>query len=131
MIQNSCFYTATSMAMPVEIGTTKRVTITRMNSEISVYINGKFVHKFAKISKIANPIRAGGSWILGQEQDQKEGGFQKNQRFTGKICDFQMWDYGMNEDSLKKLFLNDGSVAPGNVFDSPPAYAFKKKNGAM
>ena len=129
-IRNSQFYDATSTPMPLEIGTTKRVTITRMNSKISVYVNGKFV-KIPKIPKIANPIRPGGSWILGQEQDQEGGGFQKHQRFTGKICDFQMWDYGMNQKSLKKLFLHDGSVAPGNIFDSPPTYVFKKKNGAM
>ena len=53
------------------------------------------------------PIRSGGSWILGQEQDAIEGKFDKNQRFIGKICDFQMWNYGMNPESLKKLFLND------------------------
>jgi len=130
IINSKQFYNPTVMpkGLPLEIGTAERVTITRMNSEISVYVNGKFVLK----NKVAvSPIRPGGSWVLGQEQDDKEAKFDKKQRFIGSICDFQMWDYGMKEDSLKKLFQNDGSVAPGNVFDSPPAYAFKKKNGAM
>merc|ERR1739838_203916 len=123
----SKYYYNNKAYFPAEIKTTQRVTVTRINSEISVYANGKFVHK----QKVSTPIRAGGSWILGQEQDALEGKFDKTQRFIGEICDFQMWNYGMNQDSLKKLFLNDGSVIPGNVFDSPPSYAFKKKNGAM
>ena len=114
-------------AFPLSIKTSQRITVTRIKSEISVYANGKFIEK----KNMATPIRSGGSWILGQEQDTIEGKFDKTQRFIGKICDFQMWSYGMNPDSLKKLFQNDGSVKPGNFFNSPPSYAFKKKNGAM
>ena len=127
IINGKKIYIPEDKVVPLEIGTTERVTITRVNSETSVYINGIFVHK----KKITDPIRSGGSWILGQEQDKKEGKFDKNQRFIGKVCDFQLWNYGMNQDSLNKLFLHDGSVAPGNVFNSPPSYAFKKNNGAM
>jgi hypothetical protein len=75
----------------------------------------------------------GGSWVLGQDQDDGwrksvEKTFDKNQRFIGKICDFQIWNYGMNQDSLKKLFLNNGVA--GNIFNSPPTYALEFKNGA-
>jgi len=107
---------------PLKIKSSQRVTVTRSKSEISVYANGKFVGK----KNLATPIRPGGSWVLGQEQDSKEGKFDKTQRFIGNICDFQMWNYGMNPKSLKKLFRNDGSVAPGNYFN-----VFQKKNGAM
>jgi len=107
---------------PLKIKSSQRITVTRIKSEVSVYANGKFVGK----KTVATPIRPGGSWVLGQEQDAKEGKFDKTQRFIGKICDFQMWNYGMNPNSLKKLFKNDGSVAPGNYFN-----AFQKRNGAM
>merc|ERR1712142_1012763 len=108
--------------LPLKIKSSQRITVTRIKSEVSVYANGKFVGK----KTVATPIRPGGSWVLGQEQDAKEGKFDKTQRFIGKICDFQMWNYGMNPNSLKKLFKNDGSVAPGNYFN-----AFQKRNGAM
>jgi len=118
--------------IPLDIGTTERVTITRINSEVSLYSNGKIITK----KNIATPIEAGGSWVLGQDQDEGwrksvEKTFDKNQRFIGKICNFQIWDYGMNQDSLKKLFLKDGSLNAGNVFDSPSSYAFELKNGAL
>ena len=77
------------------------------------------------------PIKAGGSWVLGQEQDLVEGGFDRSQRFIGKICDFQIWDYGMNQDSMTKLFLNNGQVNAGNIFNSPPSYALEFRNGAL
>ena len=126
IISAKSFYTNKAY-FPRVIKTTQRVTVTRIGSEVSVYANGKFVQKL----KMSTPIRSGGSWILGQEQDAIEGKFDKNQRFIGKICDFQMWNYGMNPESLKKLFLNDGSIKAGNVFNSPPSYSLEKKNGAI
>ena len=74
---------------------------------------------------------------VGQEQDRINGqnahpnSFETGERFIGEICNFQLWNYGMSEESLKKLFLNDGSMQTGNVFDSPPSYTFEKKHGAI
>ena len=127
LINSKYFYNKKTDYLPLDIKTLQRVTVTRIDSKIYVYANDKLVHS----QEMLTPIRAGGTWILGQEQDKQEGKFDKTQRFIGKICDFQMWNYGMNQDSLKKLFLQDDSVAPGNVFNNPPSYAFTKKNGAM
>ena len=54
------------------VNTTERFTITRLNSQISVYINE---HRISA-EKSMQSIKAGGVWILGQEQDSLGGGFE-------------------------------------------------------
>ena len=121
------WFGVSSFDFPLEVNTTNRFTLTRVNSKISVYANQKLVLETTS----AQSVRTGGVWLLGQDQDEVEGGFDIEDRFVGKICNIQMWNYGMNQESLDKLFLNDGSMAPGNFFDSPPSYAFERKNGAI
>ena len=121
------WYGTANYDFPREINTTNRFTLTRVNSKISVYSNQNLVLETTS----PQSVRTGGVWLLGQDQDSVEGGFEIDDRFVGKICNFQMWNYGMNRESLGKLFRNDGSMARGNFFDSPPSYAFERKNGAM
>ena len=46
----------------------------------------------------------------------------EKQQFFEKICDFQMWDKGLDEGEIERLFSNDNLTQAGNVFDSPPKY---------
>ena len=118
---------------PLDIETAHSVTIVRVNDEISIYADGELL----ETSIMTDTIGTGGVWIIGQEQDgingqnTEEEWFEAQERFIGKICDFQMWNYGLDEESLEILFLNDGSMETGNVFDSPPSYTFEKINGAI
>ena len=122
-------YQFTNYQFPTGINNTERITITKVNSKIFVYVNGVLVNQTT--SSAAGSIKKGGVWILSQEQDCMEGCFEESQRFIGKICNFQMWNYGMNQSSTDKLFLNDGLMDPGNIFDNPPSYTFEEKHGAF
>ena len=53
----------------------------------------------------------------------------EKQQFFEKICDFQMWDKGLDEGEIEKLFSNKNQLEAGNIFDSPPTYEFEKKYG--
>merc|ERR1711990_1083846 len=76
-------------------------------------------------SEAKKSLTPGGIFILGQEQDRLEGGFVKQQRFIGEVCNFQMWDSVVD---TAKLYAE--KLKPGNVFDSPITYRYELKNGA-
>ena len=91
-----------------------------------LYIDGKESARGNKKGK----LRAGGSFILGQEQDAVEGRFDKNQRFIGDLCHLQMWDRVLSATELEALFKGQ-AVPPGNVFDYPPTYTYELRGGAI
>ena len=72
-------------------------------------------------------VPMGGSWVLGQQQDEFEGGFDVEDRVKGKICNFQMWDFKLSKEQLGLLFASDISVQ-GNLFNSPPTYQYSYEN---
>ena len=106
----------------------ERITVVKRANIVSLYVSGQL--KLSKSLTTDTEFDTNGFWVLGQEQDQKEGGgFDKTQQFFGKICDFQMWDKGLDEGEIEKLFSNKNQVEAGNIFDSPPTYEFEKKYG--
>ena len=108
------------------VGVPVRVTITGNMQGYFTYFDGEFYQKQDSGRKI--PL--GGSWVLGQFQRTVEGGFVQNERFEGFVCDFQMWDFKMNEDQLKVLFSQDMKLK-GNLFNSPPTYKKDLRHGAL
>jgi hypothetical protein len=65
------------------------------NSGVTVlYIDGKE----SKRGKLRGQLQAGGSLILGQEQDNVGGGFAQSQRFIGDLCNPQMWDHAFSDE---------------------------------
>ncbi|XP_077453909.1 neuronal pentraxin-2 [Stigmatopora argus] len=49
------------------------------------------------------PIRAGGVFILGQEQDTLGGRFDATQSFVGELADVQMWSSVLNAVDIQRL----------------------------
>merc|ERR1719334_2205730 len=82
------------------------------------------------------PVAQGASWVLGmgRELDGKPGTakkFDKNQKFIGDICEFQMWNRGFFDDSAaKRFFKNPYSIGRPTLFDYPISYRYTLKNGA-
>ncbi|XP_057690044.1 neuronal pentraxin-1 [Corythoichthys intestinalis] len=50
-----------------------------------------------------HPIRAGGVFILGQEQDTLGGRFDATQSFVGELADVQMWSSVLNAADIQSL----------------------------
>ncbi|XP_078685000.1 uncharacterized protein LOC144918280 isoform X2 [Branchiostoma floridae x Branchiostoma belcheri] len=42
--------------------------------------------------KVGGRVRRGGTWILGQDQDEVGGGFNAKQAFTGELSEVNLWD---------------------------------------
>ena len=107
------------------VGIATRMTVTVGGNELKIYIDTKL-----RLTKIISfqATATDGYWLIGQDQDKFGGGFNEDQRFVGKVCNLRMWSSYKSMSWLKRLFQNDASVEPADVFDSPPTYAFKKVN---
>ncbi|XP_077577223.1 neuronal pentraxin-2 isoform X2 [Stigmatopora nigra] len=60
------------------------------------------------------PIRAGGVFILGQEQDTLGGRFDATQSFVGELADVQMWSSVLNAVDIQRL-ASCGGLLTGDV----------------
>ncbi|XP_064111120.1 uncharacterized protein LOC135218617 [Macrobrachium nipponense] len=62
------------------------------------------------------PYRGGGSLILGQDQDEVEGLFQREQAFTGEVAKIGMWTHPVSRGDLVKMTTMkepyEGSIIP-------------------
>ena len=48
-------------------------------------------------------IQAGGSLVLGQEQDSTGGNFDQNQSFQGSLTNVNVWSHVLPESTIKEL----------------------------
>ncbi|XP_043943542.1 neuronal pentraxin-1-like [Protopterus annectens] len=61
-----------------------------------------------------HPVKPGGMFILGQEQDAFGGRFDATQAFVGEIADFNMWDRVLSEGEIYDLSTCSGHMT-GNL----------------
>merc|ERR1711937_248766 len=54
--------------------------------------------------KAGASIRAGGTLVLGQDQDNVGGGFDASQSYQGDIYDLNLWEYALSEDEVSFLY---------------------------
>ena len=54
------------------------------------------------------------AFIIGQEQDQIKGGYQRTQVFTGDIAEMNIWDYHLSQESIQTM-AKCKTVLRGNV----------------
>ena len=101
-------------------------TIAGDSEGFSVFIDKKFINEQKNDWKM---VPLNGSWVLGQQQEVFEGGFENKDRVKGHLCDFQMWDFKMSKEQLELLFSKEVSLK-GNFFDSPPTYDYQLRNQA-
>ncbi|XP_078093838.1 C-reactive protein-like isoform X3 [Mustelus asterias] len=90
------------------------VTWESENGLITFWVNGE--RSLYKVGSRGGIVRAGGSVILGQEQDSVGGGFDINQSFVGEITDVNMWDHVLSANEIKAI-SQDCQSAEGNIID--------------
>ena len=107
-----------------------RYTLTRKGRTMRMYWDGKLHYENNRVHRRSVP--RGTYWLLGQDQDRKGGGFDSSQRFIGKMCNFQMWDVGLNKNQMTDFFKNPkkSSIGKPKLFDNPPSYEYELKDGA-
>jgi len=111
----------------VSVNVYHRVTFTLKDTRIRVYLDGVLITE-KKVRPRA--LTSGGTWVLGQDQDAVGGEFDVEQRLIGKICNFRMWNFGMDEQEIPSFFDNPSLSQARTIFDNPPTYRYEKMNGA-
>ena len=85
-----------------------------VNGEWKLYKDGK-MEKTGTGLKKGHVIQAGGSLVLGQEQDSTGGKFQESQSFQGSLTNVNVWSYVLPESTIKE-FSGSCSAGEGNVY---------------
>ena len=109
-----------------EINKETRLTISGDHESFSALVNGEIVN--SNVSDWRS-ITIGGTWVLGQQQDYEDGGFDDPDMLKGKVCGFQIWDFKMTKEQLK-ILLSSKSSLKGNIFDSPASYQYELRGNA-
>ncbi|XP_067142620.1 C-reactive protein 1.1-like [Centruroides vittatus] len=88
------------------------------NGHLKVYTNGEQCfttsHSEGIIGK-GGYIHGGGIFVLGQDQDALDGGYDANQSWHGDIVDLHIWDEVLTEEQIVKTGLCDHKHKEGNV----------------
>ncbi|VAX04078.1 Alkaline phosphatase [hydrothermal vent metagenome] len=96
------------------------------SGEISVYVDGDLAD--TATAQAGNPIQAGGTLTLGQEQDSVGGSFASNQEFSGTIAEVQIFNE-VREAALIKTDAETSGVAAGDS-SLVHAYDFRNSDGS-
>ncbi|XP_060708553.1 mucosal pentraxin-like [Hemiscyllium ocellatum] len=90
------------------------VTWDSLTGLITFWING--ARSLRKVGHQGGVVAGGGMVILGQEQDQEGGGFDRQQSFVGELTDVNLWDHVLSPTDIK--VLNRGChLAGGNIIN--------------
>nr|AFM89707.1 pentraxin [Callorhinchus milii] len=80
----------------------------------ALWVNG--TRSVRKKYQTGRTLEAGGVIILGQDQDNVQGGFQKKECFIGEMTDIHLWDYILVPSEIRQRSRK--SINPrGNVID--------------
>ena len=58
---------------------------------------------------------AGGTWVVGQDQDSVGGGFDANQMLLGEIADVNIWDKELSYPDIQEFSKSCQCKLRGNV----------------
>ena len=81
-----------------------------------LYKDGQFTGQETNHATKSYALKAGGSLVLGQEQDFVGGGFDRNQTLHGRLASVNMWDKVLSESDIAAQYTNC-SVPHGSVFN--------------
>ncbi|XP_063680157.1 serum amyloid P-component-like [Bolinopsis microptera] len=70
-----------------------------------ININGKAV--ITAVVKKGKALTAGGTFVIGQEQDRVGGGFDSTQTYIGNLYNINMWDRALTQAEIASMF-NEG-----------------------
>ena len=102
--------------MPVNDGAWHHICVTWENTQGSwnLYKDGA-VFDYGRGLLIGHEIIGGGVLVLGQEQDELEGGFVVKQSFIGSLTAVEVWDHVISPDDISRMSKACKSSIKGNV----------------
>ena len=80
---------------------------------LQVYKDSKLVYETSGV-RSGQQLRAGGMWVIGQDQDVVGGGFQKRDAFKGTLTGVNVWDRVLCPDEIERVAKDCGSLIQGN-----------------
>ncbi|MGB7329407.1 MAG: LamG-like jellyroll fold domain-containing protein, partial [Rubripirellula sp.] len=87
------------------------------NGDVAIYLDGQLVHSATNLSP-SQTIDAGGTLVIGQEQDSLQGGFETGQVFSGTLYDVRFWNEVRSEDEIAMNYqhkFDSGSLPSGLI----------------
>ncbi|XP_042218730.1 uncharacterized protein LOC121863881 [Homarus americanus] len=85
-----------------------------------VFVNGQ-PRAQGTLPPVLEPLRANGSYIIGQEQDSLAGGFQRDQSFSGEITHLNYWSKVLDHHTIAKGALSKDVVEAALKPDTGPS----------
>ena len=82
------------------------------NGGMKAYVDGK--NRFG-VQERTSKLPAGGTWIIGQDQDKFEGGFEKKDSMKGTLAEVNIWDRILESYEIAGLASCRGPLIEGNV----------------
>ena len=79
---------------------------------MNVYVDGSFAEGIENINGEALPV--GGVWIIGQDEDDVGGNFDRNQAFAGELTELHVWNRVLSHAEIKDLASSCASNMKGN-----------------
>ncbi len=67
--------------------------------DVRFYVDGQLVQTSTGV-KTGVSLQAGGTLVMGQDQDSVNGGFNASQRFSGSIYDVRVWDRAISDEQI-------------------------------
>ena len=107
--------------MPAEFrvadGTLHHVCVTwdLSTGHVKFYVDGTKSYEVKEKRYETARIPAGGTWIIGQDQDTFEGGFEKINSIKGALAEVNVWDRILCSYEIKALASSCGPLMKGNV----------------
>ncbi|WP_417210007.1 LamG-like jellyroll fold domain-containing protein [Antarctobacter sp.] len=85
----------------------------------TLYVDGQSVYSYrAPVFSTFGGLTSGGSFVVGQEQDQVNGGFDPNQVLQGEVSEVRVWDRALSGAEVADTAfapLDDPATEPGLV----------------
>ena len=84
------------------------------NGDVTIYVDGELIHSATGINS-GTTIDAGGTIVLGQEQDDLLGGFDTAQMFSGTLYDVRLWDNVRTEAEIALHYQHKLDITPAQA----------------
>ncbi|NP_001301009.1 C-reactive protein 1.4-like precursor [Limulus polyphemus] len=85
-----------------------------VDGRMAVYANGSPCGTMENVGK-GHQISAGGTVVIGQEQDKIGGGFEEQESWSGELSDLQVWDEALTTHQVSTVASCNGIRPRGNV----------------
>ena len=80
-----------------------------------MYVDGRKRFEAQHENYEVTSLPTGGIWIIGQDQDQRGGGFQSEESMKGMLAEVNIWDRILCSYEIAALASSCGPIMKGNV----------------